>query len=244
MGAIATKRSLQMALALTLLACSGLSGCSDSQEQSGSNAGSGKAAIATTHAKTATATPKASGKTRASGVPAATGASTVTGTPSATASPTLIMTPELEASKKRALATPPPPKPELITVNSDDGAIATAKYWVQLHYYIYTTGKVDEYKALCPGNGDTATKPVEYATETHVRGGWSEPVTLKFTNAFRRSDFKNDVVIQVDFEREGVTQYHSDGRIEYHEKESRWAGVKLEYNGTQWIVKEAVNREN
>ena len=244
MGAIATKRSLQMALALTLLACSGLNGCSGGQEQSGSNAGSGKAAIATTHAKTATATPKASGKTRASGVPAATGASTVTGTPSATASPTLIMTPELEASKKRALATPPPPKPELITVNSDDGAIATAKYWVQLHYYIYTTGKVDEYKALCPGNGDTATKPVEYATETHVRGGWSEPVTLKFTNAFRRSDFKNDVVIQVDFEREGVTQYHSDGRIEYHEKESRWAGVKLEYNGTQWIVKEAVNREN
>ena len=244
MGAIATKRQLQAALALTLLACSGLAGCSDSQEQSGSNAGSGKAAVASTHAKTATATPKASGKTRASGVPAATGASTVTGTPSATASPTLIMTPELEASKKRALATPPPPKPELITVNSDDGAIATAKYWVQLHYYIYTTGKVDEYTALCPGNGDTATKPVEYATETHVRGGWSEPVTLKFTNAFRRSDFKNDVVIQVDFEREGVTQYHSDGRIEYHEKESRWAGVKLEYNGTQWIVKEAVNREN
>ena len=244
MGAIATKRSLQMALALTLLACSGLSGCSDSQEQSGSNAGSGKAAVANAHTKAGTATPKASGKTRASGVPAATGASTVTGTPSATASPTLIMTPELEASKKRALATPPPPKPELITVNSDDGAIATAKYWVQLHYYIYTTGKVDEYKALCPGNGDTATKPVEYATETHVRGGWSEPVTLKFTNAFRRSDFKNDVVIQVDFEREGVTQYHSDSRIEYHEKESRWAGVKLEYNGTQWIVKEAVNREN
>ena len=235
MGAIVTKRSLQAALALTLLACSGLAGCSDSQEQSGSNAGSGKAAVATAHAKTPSATPKASGKARASGVPAATGTPTVTGTPSATASPTLIMTPELEASKKRALATPPPPKPELITVDSDDGAIATAKYWVQLHYYIYTTGKVDEYKALCPGNGDTATKPVEYATETHVRGGWSEPVTLKFTNAFRRSDFKNDVVIQVDFEREGVTQYHSDGRIEYHEKESRWAGVKLEYNGTQWI---------
>ena len=244
MGAIATKRSLQAALALTLLACSGLSGCSEGQEQGAVNAGSGKAAVATAHAKAGTATPKASGKARASGVPTATGTPTVTGTPTGTASPTLIMTPELEASKKRALATPPPPKPELITVDSDDGAIATAKYWVQLHYYIYTTGKVDEYKALCPGNGDTATKPVEYATETHVRGGWSEPVTLKFTNAFRRSDFKNDVVIQVDFEREGVTQYHSDGRIEYHEKESRWAGVKLEYNGTQWIVKEAVNREN
>ena len=233
-----TKRSFQAALALTLLACSGLSGCSGGQEQGAANADNSKAAVASTHNTKATATPKSSSKAKATGTP------TVTGTPTAIASPTLIMTPELEASKKRALATPPPPKPELITVNSDDGAIATAKYWVQLHYYIYTTGKVDEYKALCPGNGDTATKPVEYATETHVRGGWSEPVTLKFTNAFRRSDFKNDVVIQVDFEREGVTQYHSDGRIEYHEKESRWAGVKLEYNGTQWIVKEAVNREN
>ena len=232
MGTSTTKRQLQAALALTLLACSGLTGCSGSQEQGATNAGSSKAAVASTQAKTPRATPKASG------------ASTATSTPTATASPTITMTPELEASKKRALATQPPAKPELITVNSDDGAIATAKYWVQLHYYIYTTGKVDEYKALCPGNGDTATKPVEYATETHVRGGWSEPVTLKFTNAFRRSDFKNDVVIQVDFEREGVTQYHSDGRIEYHEKESRWAGVKLEYNGTQWIVIEAVNREN
>ena len=238
MRASTNKRYLQAALALTLLACSGLSGCSDNQEQSGSNAGSSKAAVATAHTKTPNATAKGSGKAKGTGAPTATSA------PTATASPTITMTPELEASKKRALATPPPPKPELITVNSDDGAIATAKYWVQLHYYIYTTGKVDEYKALCPGNGDTATKPVEYATETHVRGGWSEPVTLKFTNAFRRSDFKNDVVIQVDFEREGVTQYHSDGRIEYHEKESRWAGVKLEYNGTQWIVKEAVNREN
>jgi hypothetical protein len=238
MGASINKRYLQAALALTLLACSGLSGCSDNQGQSSSSTGSAKGAVATAHTKTPNATAKGSGKAKGTGGPTATSA------PTATASPTATLSPELEAAKKRALATPPPPKPELITVNSDDGAIATAKYWVQLHYYIYITGKVDEYKALCPGNGDTATKPVEYATETHVRGGWSEPVTLKFTNAFRRSDFKNDVVIQVDFEREGVTQYHSDGRIEYHEKESRWAGVKLEYNGTQWIVIEAVNREN
>ena len=230
------KRQLQAALALTLLACSGLSGCSRGQEQGAANAGSGKAAVATARAKTPNATPKASGKARTSGVP------TATGTPSATASPTLIMTPELEASKKRALATPPPPKPELITVNNDDGAIATAKYWVQLHYYIYTTGKVDEYKALCPGNGFIATTPVKHATGNHATGGWTDPVTLKFTDAFRRDDFKNEVVIQVNFEREPFTQYHSEGEIEYNPKQLRWAAVKLEYNGTQWVVIEAVNR--
>ena len=237
MGASTNKRYLQAALALTLLACSGIAGCSGNQEQSSSNAGS-KAAVATAHTKTPSATAKASGKAKG------TGTSTATGTPSATASPTLIMTPELEASKKRALATPPPPKPELITVNSDDGAIATAKYWVQLHYYIYTTGKVDEYKALCPGDGFIATTPVKHATENHAKGGWTDPIAVKFTSAFRRDDFKNEVVIQVDFEREPYTHYNSNGEIEYNPKQSRYAGVKLEYNGSQWIVKEAFNRED
>ncbi len=237
MGASTNKRYLQAALALTLLACSGISGCSGNQEQSGSNAGSSKAAVtAGAHAKTPSTTAKASGKAKG------TGTSTATGTPSATASPTITMTPELEASKKRALATPPPPKPELITVNSDDGAIATAKYWVQLHYYIYTTGKVNEYKALCPGDGFTATVPVKHATGNHSLGGWTDPVTLKFTAAFRRDDVKDSVVIQVDFERETFTQYHSDGEITNNQKQSRWAAVKLEYNGTQWIVIEANNR--
>ena len=238
MRASTNKRYLQAALALTLLACSGLSGCSDNQEQSGSNAGSSKAAVATAHTKTPNATAKGSGKAKGTGAPTATSA------PTATASPTITMTPELEASKKRALATPPPPKPELITVNSDDGAIATAKYWVQLHYYIYTTGKVDEYKALCPGDGFIATTPVKHATENHAKGGWTDPIAVKFTSAFRRDDFKNEVVIQVDFEREPYTHYNSNGEIEYNPKQSRYAGVKLEYNGSQWIVKEAFNRED
>ena len=227
-----TKRSFQAALALTLLACSGIAGCSDSQKLSGSSsAGSSKAAVVT-------ATPKASGTPTVTATPKGSGAPTVT------ASPTLIMTPELVEAKKRALATPPPPKPELITVNSDDGAIATAKYWVQLHYYIYTTGKVDEYKALCPGDGFIATTPVKHATENHAKGGWTDPIAVKFTSAFRRDDFKNEVVIQVDFEREPYTHYNSNGEIEYNPKQSRYAGVKLEYNGSQWIVKEAFNRED
>ena len=239
MGASTNKRYLQAALALTLLACSGIAGCSDSQEQGATNAGSSKAAVtAGARAKTPSATAKTSGKAKGTGAP------TTTGTPSATASPTITMTPELEASKKRALATPPPPKPELITVNSDDGAIATAKYWVQLHYYIYTTGKVDEYKALCPGDGFIATTPVKHATENHAKGGWTDPIAVKFTSAFRRDDFKNEVVIQVDFEREPYTHYNSNGEIEYNPKQSRYAGVKLEYNGSQWIVKEAFNRED
>ena len=236
MGALVTKRHLQAALALTLLACSGLTGCSESQEQGGSNAGTSKAAVASTQAKTATAISKASGKTRTSGVPTATGTPTVTGTPSATASPTITMTPELEASKKRALATPPPPKPELITVNSDDGAIATAKYWVQLHYYIYTTGKTDEYKALCPGTNKGCTIPIQDVHNNHAGGGWIDPVNVRFIDAFRRNDFPDSVIIQVDYERSAFTQYHGDGKVQNYAQEQRWTALELSYKNGQWIV--------
>ena len=223
-----TKRYLQTALALTLLVCLGLTGCSEGQEQSGSNAGSGKAAVASTHATKTTAAPKASGK--------ATGASTMTGTPSATASPTLIMTPELEASKKRALATPPPPKPELITVNSDDGAIATAKYWVQLHYYIYTTGKTEEYKEICPGTNKGCTMPIQDVHNNHAGGGWIDPVDVRFIDAFRRNDFTDSVIIQVDYERGAFTQYHGDGKVQNYAQEQRWTALELSYKNGQWIV--------
>ena len=226
-----TKRQLQAALALTLLTCSGIAGCSDSQEQGGSNAGSSKVAVASTHTKTSRATPKAGGTP------------TVTGTPSTTASPTATLSPELEAARKQARDTQPPPKPELITVNSDDGAIATAKYWVQLNYYIYVSGRTNEYKELCPGNTYIATKPVEKAQEIHNKGSWTSPVAITFTNAFRRSDYKDVILVQVNFDREAFTQYNEDGNSEYIDKQSRWSIVRLEYNGSQWTVIEASNHE-
>ena len=223
-----TKRTLQAALTLTLLVCSGLTGCSESQEQGGSNAGSGKAAVASTHAKTPSATSKASSK--------ATGTPTTTTTPSVAASPTLIMTPELEASKKRALATPPPPKPELITFNNDDGAIATAKYWVQLHYYIYTTGKTNEYKELCPGSNQGCAGAITNARNNHAGGGWTDPIEVHFIDAFRRSELPDSVVIQVDYERSTFVQYHGDGKTQNYAQEQRWAAVELNYKNGQWVV--------
>ena len=231
MGASTTKRNFQAALALTLLACSGLSGCSVGQEQGAANAGNSKAAVATAHTKTPNATAKA------------TGTSTATGTPSTTASPTATLSPELEAARKQARDTQPPPKPELITVNSDDGAIATAKYWVQLNYYIYVSGRTNEYKELCPGNTYIATKPVEKAQEIHNKGSWTSPVAITFTNAFRRSDYKDVILVQVNFDREAFTQYNEDGNSEYIDKQSRWSIVRLEYNGSQWTVIEASNHE-
>ena len=232
MGASTNKRYLQAALALTLLACSGIAGCSDNQEQNGSSAGSKAAVTAGAQAKTSTATPKASRKVKA------TGTSTATGTPSATASPTLIMTPELEASKKRALATPPPPKPELITVNSDDGAIATAKYWVQLHFYIYTTGRTNEYKELCPGNNKGCAGAISDVLGNHAAGGWMDPVTPRFITASLRVDLSTDTttVVQLTYEHDSFVQYDGTGRIIDFPNGNRYAIIEMHFVNGEWRV--------
>ena len=230
MGASTNKRYLQAALALTLLTCSGIAGCSDNQEQSATNVGGKTAVTAGARSKTPSATAKTSGKAKGTGAP------TTTGTPSASASPTITMTPELVEAKKRALAMPPPPKPELITVNSDDGAIATAKYWVQLHYYIYTTGKTEEYKEICPGTNKGCSMPIQDVHNNHAGGGWIDPVDVRFIDAFRRNDFTDSVIIQVDYERSAFTQYHGDGKVQSYVQEQRWTALELSYKNGQWIV--------
>jgi hypothetical protein len=165
-----TKRSFQAALALTLLACSGLAGCSEGQEQGGSNTASGKTAVVT-------ATPKASG------TPTVTATPNGSGTPSATASSTATLSPELEAARKQARGTQAPVKPELITINSEDGAIATAKYWLQLYYYTYISGNTSQYKELCPGSNEGCAGVIKTTIENHSEGGWVSPVNIRVLKA-------------------------------------------------------------
>ena len=78
---------------------------------------------------------------------------------SATVSPTLTSapsasvkwTPTAQEAKKRAeaLKMQAPVRPEEITQNTDKGAVATAKYAIELYNYTYATGNVTEYKSLC-----------------------------------------------------------------------------------------------
>ena len=216
------KHRLQVALALTLLACSGLAGCSDSQEQSVSSSVGGKAAVASAHTKAATATPKASGK--------------ATGTPTATTSPTATLSPELEAARKQARDSQPPVKPELITINSEDGAIATAKYWLQLYYYTYISGNTSQYKELCPGSNDGCAGVIREATKSYTEGGWLSPVNIKLNKVYRRDDLSNSMVIQINYEHNDFDQYRGDGSATHYGHAERGVIVELSYQNNHWIV--------
>ena len=216
------KHRLQVALALTLLACSGLAGCSDSQEQSVSSSVGGKAAVATANAKTSSATPKAN--------------STATGTPTATTSPTATLSPELEAARKQARDSQPPVKPELITINSEDGAIATAKYWLQLYYYTYISGNTSQYKELCPGSNDGCAGVIREATKSYTEGGWLSPVNIKLNKVYRRDDLSNSMVIQINYEHNDFDQYRGDGSATHYGHAERGVIVELSYQNNHWIV--------
>jgi lipoprotein len=216
------KHRLQAALALTLLACSGLAGCSDSQEQSVSSSVGGKAAVASARTKAATATPKASGK--------------ATGTPTASARPTATLSPELEAARKQARSTQPPVKPELITINSEDGAIATAKYWLQLYYYTYISGNTSQYKELCPGSNDGCAGVIREATKSYTEGGWLSPVSIKLNKVYRRDDLSNSMVIQINYEHNDFDQYRGDGSATHYGHAERGVIVELSYQNNRWTV--------
>ena len=216
------KHHLQVALALTLLACSGLAGCSDSQEQSVSSSVGGKAAVASAHTKAATGTPKASGK--------------ATGTPTASARPTATLSPELETARKQARSTQPPVKPELITINSEDGAIATAKYWLQLYYYTYISGNTSQYKELCPGSNDGCAGVIREATKSYTEGGWLSPVNIKLNKVYRRDDLSNSMVIQINYEHNDFDQYRGDGSATHYGHAERGVIVELSYQNNHWIV--------
>ncbi len=216
------KHQLQVALALTLLACSGLTGCSDGQEQNTSSSADGKAAVATANAKTPSATPKAN--------------STATGTPTATTSPTATLSPELEAARKQARDSQPPVKPELITINSEDGAIATAKYWLQLYYYTYISGNTSQYKELCPGSNDGCAGVIREATKSYTEGGWLSPVNIKLNKVYRRDDLSNSMVIQINYEHNDFDQYRGDGSATHYGHAERGVIVELSYQNNHWIV--------
>lgn len=71
-------------------------------------------------------------------------------------------TPTAQEAKKRAeaLSMALPAKPKEITQNTDEGAVATAKYAIELYNYTYATGNVNEYKSLCVSEKRSCVKTV------------------------------------------------------------------------------------
>ena len=167
---------------------------------------------------------------------------TVSATPTSMPAPSASVkwTPTAQEAKKHdeALKMPLPAKPEEITQNTDDGAVATAKYAVDLYNYAFSTGKVEEYKTLCKGTHKSCATTPAAIQKLHADGGWVDEMHVTFTDAWVRKDVKDKVVVELWYYQTGGIEYLGDGS-KVDVKQSKWAAlVTLSYNGSGWQVEE------
>lgn len=165
---------------------------------------------------------------------------TAPATPTPAPSASAKWTPTAQEAKKRAeaLSMPLPAKPEEITQNTDDGAVATAKYAVDLYNYAFSTGKVEEYKALCKGSHKSCATTPAAIQKLHADGGWVDEMHVTFMDGWVRKDIKDKVVVELWYYQTGGIEYLGDGS-KVDVKQSKWAAlVTLLYNGNSWQVEE------
>ncbi|MBF0930862.1 MAG: hypothetical protein HXK04_04530 [Actinomyces graevenitzii] len=164
---------------------------------------------------------------------------TVLATPTSTPAPSASVkwTPTAQEAKKRAeaLSMPLPAKPEEITQNTDDGAVATAKYAIELYNYTYATGNVNEYKSLCVSEKRSCVKTVASVQRLHSKGGWVSPINVVFTEGYVRKDAK-DVVVQLRYYQPEAIEYSGTGERKLIASTKCVALLTLKYDGTEWKV--------
>ena len=164
---------------------------------------------------------------------------TVSATPTSMPAPSVSVkwTPTAQEAKKRAeaLSMPLPAKPEGITQNTDDGAVATAKYAIELYNYTYATGNVNEYKSLCVSEKRSCVKTVASVQRLHSKGGWVSPINVVFTEGYVRKDAK-DVVVQLRYYQPEAIEYSGTGERKLIASTKCVALLTLKYDGTEWKV--------
>ena len=164
---------------------------------------------------------------------------TVSATPTSTPTPSASVkwTPTAQEAKKRAeaLSMPLPAKPEEITQNTDDGAVATAKYAIELYNYAFATGNVTEYKSLCVSEKRSCVKTVASVQRLHNKGGWVSSINVVFTEGYVRKDAK-DIVVQLRYYQPEAIEYSGTGERKLIAATKCVALLTLKYDDAEWKV--------
>ena len=165
---------------------------------------------------------------------------TAPATPTSTPAPSASVkwTPTAQEAKKRAeaLNMSLPAKPEEITQNTDDGAVATAKYAIELYNYAFATGNVDEYAKLCKGTHKSCATTPDVIKKMHANGGWVDKLQVTFTSGWVRKDIKDELIVQLWYYQSDGFEYSGTGSNLDLKQGKRAALVSLSYNGSSWQV--------
>ena len=161
-----------------------------------------------------------------------------TSTSTSSASVKWISTAQEAKKRAEALKMQAPVRPKEIAQNTDEGAVATAKYAIELYNYTFATGNVDEYKALCISDRKSCVKVPVDALKIHQNGGWVDPIQVTFVSGWVRKDVTKNVVVQLWFYRNASQEHSGQGELQNISAGKFASLVTLKFDGVEWKVQE------
>ena len=161
-----------------------------------------------------------------------------TSTSTSSASVKWISTAQEAKKRAEALKIQAPVRPKEIAQNTDEGAVATAKYAIELYNYTFATGNVDEYKALCISDRKSCVKVPVDALKMHQNGGWVDPIQVTFVSGWVRKDVTKNVVVQLWFYRNASQEHSGQGELQNISAGKFASLVTLKFDGVEWKVQE------
>jgi len=161
-----------------------------------------------------------------------------TSTSTSSASVKWISTAQEAKKRAEALKMQAPVRPKEIAQNTDEGAVATAKYAIELYNYTFATGNVDEYKALCISDRKSCVKVPVDALKMHQNGGWVDPIQVTFVSGWVRKDVTKNVVVQLWFYRNASQEHSGQGELQNISAGKFASLVTLKFDGVEWKVQE------
>ena len=161
-----------------------------------------------------------------------------TSTSTSSASVKWISTAQEAKKRAEALKMQAPVRPKEIAQNTDEGAVATAKYAIELYNYTFATGNVDEYKALCISDRKSCAKVPVDALKMHQNGGWVDPIQVTFVSGWVRKDVTKNVVVQLWFYRNASQEHSGQGELQNVSAGKFASLVTLKFDGVEWKVQE------
>ena len=161
-----------------------------------------------------------------------------TSTSTSSASVKWISTAQEAKKRAEALKMQAPVRPKEIAQNTDEGAVATAKYAIELYNYTFATGNVDEYKALCISDRKSCVKVPVDALKMHKNGGWVDPIQVTFVSGWVRKDVTKNVVVQLWFYRNASQEHSGQGELQNIPAGKFASLVTLKFDGVEWKVQE------
>ena len=161
-----------------------------------------------------------------------------TSTSTSSASVKWISTDQEAKKRAEALKMQAPVRPKEIAQNTDEGAVATAKYAIELYNYTFATGNVDEYKALCISDRKSCVKVPVDALKMHQNGGWVDPIQVTFVSGWVRKDVTKNVVVQLWFYRNASQEHSGQGELQNISAGKFASLVTLKFDGVEWKVQE------